>query len=498
MQQMNKTIGNIIASLLLQLVTIICGFITPRLILNTFGSEVNGLINSITQFLSYITLFEGGLNAVLLASLYEPIHYGKREMVSAIAVAAKKFYNKLAWAFFAYTAGLSLIYPFLVRTGFSWTYVVTLTWILSISLFCQYCFAIVSRTLLRSMQQVALVSVIQIVVVVLNTILAVGMIRFYPHVHWVKLVSSLGFVLQPILYDYFLDKKISLDKSAAPDDTALVQRWSGFSINMAAFIHDNTDIIILTFFSTLSDVSIYSVYFLVTTGLKRLIQSISAGIIPTLGRHYVSGDQRLLENTFKLYEFIIFFSTYLLFTVGGLTITPFVQLYTRGIQDADYTQYMLGFFLIMAEGIFCLREPYVNMAYSANRFKDIKNYAYAEAVINIVISLLLVRRYGFLGVALATAIAMAYRTVMQVIFLRREILHRSMGIFVRNIVVFSIGCGICVLCSRWILNFRDITVVSWVRYAAGNFCLALVIFSLISIVLFRNEMRQFVGLILRK
>ena len=69
----NKTFTNTIFSILLQLVTIISGFIIPRLLLSTFGSEVNGLVSSINQFLNYITLIEGGLTGVITASLYKPL-----------------------------------------------------------------------------------------------------------------------------------------------------------------------------------------------------------------------------------------------------------------------------------------------------------------------------------------------------------------------------------------------------------------------------------------
>ena len=57
---MDKTTRiNMIFSIVLQIVTIISGFIIPRQILLAFGSEVNGLVNSITQFLNYIILIEG-------------------------------------------------------------------------------------------------------------------------------------------------------------------------------------------------------------------------------------------------------------------------------------------------------------------------------------------------------------------------------------------------------------------------------------------------------
>ena len=68
-----KAIINIIFSLLLQLVTVISGFIVPRLFIGTFGSEVNGLVNSIASFVGYITLLQSGVGSVVKASLYKPL-----------------------------------------------------------------------------------------------------------------------------------------------------------------------------------------------------------------------------------------------------------------------------------------------------------------------------------------------------------------------------------------------------------------------------------------
>ena len=52
--------------LTLQVVTVISGFIIPKIILTNFGSSVNGLVSSLNQFLSYITLIEGGITGVVL------------------------------------------------------------------------------------------------------------------------------------------------------------------------------------------------------------------------------------------------------------------------------------------------------------------------------------------------------------------------------------------------------------------------------------------------
>ena len=64
---------NIITSIILQVITFVSGLVIPRLILVQYGSQVNGLVSSLNQFLSLISLFEGGFGSVVLAALYFPL-----------------------------------------------------------------------------------------------------------------------------------------------------------------------------------------------------------------------------------------------------------------------------------------------------------------------------------------------------------------------------------------------------------------------------------------
>ena len=63
------TLTNMVTGLAQQICLIVSGLILPRLILRCFGSETNGLVASINQFLNYIVLVEGGLSAVVSAGL---------------------------------------------------------------------------------------------------------------------------------------------------------------------------------------------------------------------------------------------------------------------------------------------------------------------------------------------------------------------------------------------------------------------------------------------
>lgn len=416
---MKKLSVNMMASLLLQVCTIVSGLIVPRLILQTFGSSVNGLVSSVSQFSNYIVLLEGGVSSVMLANLYQPLYAGNSGRLSSVFAAMELFFKRLSLILLAYQAVLATAYAFFVDTGFSWGYVFSLTLILGVNLFVQYNFSASLRLLLEADSKLYITKMTQTAILILNTVFVYIGIKLYPNIHIVKLITAAVYLLQPVCYRYYVNRKYSLDKSALPDSAVMKQRWDGFGINLAAFVHNNTDIALLTFFSGLLMVSVYNVYVYVVSGIKLLTLGILAGFIPLLGRNIALGDKKALHDFFEKYEFFSVALVVFSFSLGSMLIMPFERLYTHNINDADYAQPLFAALMLLAEGIYCVREPYVNLAYQSNRFKEVKKYAYAEALINITASLLLVGRLGLVGVAVGTLAAMLYRTACQIAYAGR-------------------------------------------------------------------------------
>lgn len=94
MGRKKKLLLNTVSGISLQITTVICGFILPRYTLAYFGSSVNGLVNSITKFLSLITLLDMGVGAVIQSALYKPLAKKDNEQISKIIKSAKKFFQK--------------------------------------------------------------------------------------------------------------------------------------------------------------------------------------------------------------------------------------------------------------------------------------------------------------------------------------------------------------------------------------------------------------------
>lgn len=92
-----KFVINSSTNAVLQIIMMVAGLITPRLILRYYGSEINGVISSITQFIAYFNLVEAGISGAAVYALYRPLAENDYTAINGILSAAKKFYLQAGW-----------------------------------------------------------------------------------------------------------------------------------------------------------------------------------------------------------------------------------------------------------------------------------------------------------------------------------------------------------------------------------------------------------------
>ena len=465
-----------ISSLLTQLTVLICGFILPRLFLQSFGSEVNGLVNSISQFLGVISFLELGVGAVVESSLYKPLSQKDNVEISKVMVSANKFFHKLAQILLVYVIILILVYPFLVNKNFSFLYTATLIIAISISLFSQYYFGITNALLLNADQHGYIQYNAQTITVILNTVMCTVLISVGSSVQVVKLVSSLIYLIRPIILSVYVNKKYMINWKIQYKDEPIKQKWNGVAQHVAAVVLDGTDTIVLTTFSTLSNVSIYSIYLLVVKGVKTLFLSLTNGIQALIGELWAKQEIEKLNDFFEWVEWAVHTGTTYVFGCTAALIVPFVQVYTLGINDANYIQPLFAVLLTLANAMHCLRLPYNIMVLAAGHYKETQRNYIVAAVLNIVVSILTVKIWGLIGVAIGTLVAMAYQTIWLAIYDSKNLIYWPLKKVGKHFFVDAISTAIILI----IANLLKLTVVSYV----GWFLLAIKISFLSLIVLF--------------
>src|SRR5699024_10860693 len=96
-------------------------------------------------------------------------------------------------------------------------------------------------------------------------------------------------------------------------------------------------------------------------------------------------------------------------------------------------------FLIIVSGIFyALRIPYRRLVFAAGHFKQTQLGSFIEAGINVIISLILVTKYGLVGVATGTLISVVYHTFYLIIYNSKNIINLSISHFLKHLFIDSL------------------------------------------------------------
>ncbi|SCW69313.1 Membrane protein involved in the export of O-antigen and teichoic acid [Ruminococcaceae bacterium YRB3002] len=492
------TLINMVTGLLLQVCLTVSGLILPRLIIGAFGSETNGLVASINQLLNYITLVEGGLTAVVTASLYKPLVENDARQLSRVICTTRQFYVKIGIVFAAYAGVVAVVYP--VAKKLELGYTAALVVILAVTNLVHYVFALTSQVLLNADKRQYVIYITQMVIIVAGTVLAAVSVRIYPSIHLMLGIVAAMYVVQPVVLGLYVRRHYAIDRRAERDSKLLKERWNGFAINVAAFVHNNTDIVVLTIFRDLKTVSVYSVYALVTIGARSVILSLANGLTPVIGQAYARGDTRDLERKMDVYEYIVLALVGFMLTVSALLITPFVMLYTSGISDADYCQPVFGYLIVAGEAVYLLKKPHVDLAFAADRFRETRLPAYIETLLNIVVSIVLVTRFGLIGVAIGTLVAMLWRLAFHVDLAGRIIKGRGSARYLIKLFFFSLTSAAGFAICRLLMPIADsgVTVTDWLVHAVLYCAVFAVLYLVLSLVLFRREVRTILRYLTRK
>ncbi len=471
-----RAIKNIIASLGQQLITIICGLILPIAIIKTYGSSVNGLISSITQFLAYITLLDAGIGQVIKAVLYKPIAKKDKGRIKEILKASQKFFNIIAYIFVIYIVLLCIIYPKFVNSQFEMGYTISLIIIISVSTFFEYFIGMVYKIYLQAEQKTYIIANLQTVSTILNTLVSVILIKIGSSIQTVKIISTIIFIIRPICQNIYVRKKYKINLNDKIEKYEIEQKWDGLAQHIASVIHNNTDVAVLTIFTNTVEVSVYTVYLFIIKGIRNIVQSFSTGIDAAFGNMYAKGEFEKLNENFEIYEVAYFTMTSILFSCTLGLILPFIQVYTKGISDADYYRPIFAYLIVISECIWAIRLPYSSISMSAGKFKETRRGAWTEAILNIVISTILVIKFGIVGVAIGTLVAMTIRTIEFINYTSKNILQRKQYHAYIKLTIMMIQMFIIFNIIKFIVNELIFnSYIIWIKYAVISTIIAIVI-----------------------
>lgn len=489
--RLKKAFYSSITSAVYQIVVIVCGFITSRLLVETYGSAWNGVIASITKFLSLFVIVEVGVNGATRVALYKSFADNDERQTSAIINANDRYYQKISLFLIIYVLILACSIPLIINANISYWSVFFMVLIIGTSKFAENCWGINSRILLAASQSNYLTNIIQTIATIANATLLFVIIKMGGNIFVAKFGSSAILIIIPIVLFILSHRIFRIDKRVAPDNTALKDRWNVLANSLSNIVHENVDVFFITVFCNAKELSVYSMYYIVADGLTKVFQVITNGLEAGFGNMWARKQYDTLNKNLRQYEYIIYALSALLFGCMIVLVVPFMSVYMRDVTDVNYIRTSLGVCIAIAQILMSLRTPYVLLVQAAGHYKQVKVAGYVEAGINVVLTAILVLKLGIIGAIVGTIVANAFRTIMYGRYVSKYMLNRKFSEIVKRFVWLVATVSVSVGLSYGVLNCITVTNwTSWMLAAVVTFAIHAVVVLLLSVIFYRNDLKN--------
>ena len=415
---------NLIFYLLHELCFFIASIIFPRFIILIYGSEINGLTSTISRVLALINLIQAGAVGAAIYQMYKPVAENDFDTQSAIIYSSKIFYKKIAILYMSLAIGIGLFYSFYLRSSaLEWWEIFISFLILAINGTSILLITSVCDIFLSPHQKKYYLIVAQFANLIVHYGFLTLVLAFRLHFVFIYLAMLIG-GFAGIFLSYFFYKKESkgrINKNPSnknykiPDKKYLMLQSVGNEAILAA------PIIIISTLLGLTQSSVFSVYFMVFSSMKMILNSIQLSFSAIFGNLVKTSKDRKIHEVYDSIELLtIIVGTFCSFCVGFL-IMPFVSIYTSGVEDANYNLPILGIFTTLFVVAFAFRTSFSFVATVYGLFKKTCYITLISTGIGILLSFAMVLSFGMPYVMIGLLINEVFTATATLMVLKKDV-----------------------------------------------------------------------------
>lgn len=404
---------NAATAVMLTLANGLLGIIVMRFVLEAYGSDFNGLNSTANQIVNVLMVIEGGFTLASNVALFAPLTKNDIKLVNGILCATRKRFHLIGAIFFGVGILASIGYSFVVNSSLSQELIITIMVMAVVPPAFNLFFASTYRVLLQAQQKEYVISIISIITVSLghltNIVVVLGGCPMWS-VRLVTMVCALANSLIVVLYVRRHNTFIDLGADARMDQIkgtadVMAQRITGVIYNSAPIVFLSVSPVGGTILA-----SVYAVYNSVFQLVKSLLNGVIDAPRQSIGQLLAERDRQEVWGVFRQYELIACMAVFTLVVVVAVLILPFVNLYTDGINDANYNNPAIALLMIAIAVFEMVHIPSGHLINMAGEFKISKRFQVASCIVLLItmpIGGIVGGIYGMLTSVLIVAILLA-------------------------------------------------------------------------------------------
>ncbi len=458
---------NSISAVVLQIVNLVVNLVLPKVMITVYGSSVNGLVNSIKQFISYFNLVEAGLSGAAVYALYKPLVQKNKDDIDGIISASNRFYNISGFIFSALVLITAFVYPmFTSGQGISVATIALLVLIIGASGALEFFAVGKYKVLYTADQKSYVISLINAVAVAINAVIILVLASMGINIVLVQLIALSSFFARSAMYILYGKRKYpTVNPKAPPKNEALDKRWDSMILQVLGVASNATPVVVISLMLGLKEASVYVVYNMVFVAVLALLTTFSDGLSAIFGDLLVRKEIGVLQNAYKQYEYIYYALVTWGYSCAAVLILPFMEIYTAKFTDAEYIRPVIAA-LFVANGIVSnIKTPQGMLVISAGLYKETKLQSFIQALIIVVLAIALAPHFGIAGVLIASIISNLYRDIDLIFYIPKTVTKLKPTMTIRRVLRILLLFFAIVLPIFYFADMKPVNSVQWVMYA---------------------------------
>lgn len=468
MTRSQKFIYNTITSAIVQVIVMLVGFIVPKTILNYYGSEVNGVVTSITQFVSYLTLVEVGLGDAAIYALYKPLADNNQQKINGIMSATNRFYIKSGISFTILLLGLAGLYPLFAKSvTFSSMDLFLLVLILGMNSVLDFFTLGKYRAILSADQKIYIISFASIVYYILNTAIIIFLSYKKMPIITVRAVALSAVLVRTMILLVYCHKNYPfLNYNTVPDNKALSKRWDVLLLQILGAVQRGFPVILATMYTSFIEVSIYSIYNMVMSGIMGVLDIFISGLFTSFGNILAKDENENLKKVYTDFEYTYYAMITVVYSVAFLLIIPFIRIYTHGVNDTSYENILLGSLFVLNGYLYNLKTPQGMLVKSAGLYRETRWQTITQALILVILGVIWGRKYGLIGIMAASCMSNIYRDIDLWFYIPKHVTKLSAIYTLKRVILSLMALLFSAVGIYMFLNKMGIVIDSWGSWLA--------------------------------
>lgn len=428
-----KVIINFLTDAFPQIIIMALGFFKIKLFLNYLGEDLLGLYQLYGQIVSYLVLVEGGVGSAMLFRLYKPIHDHDKKKVNEIMAASRVVFTTIGTIIIIIGIIISFNISFLIKdNSFNNNYLVLTFIIFLLSQSLNY-FTLPYRNMFDANQDRYVPNLIYQGVTVLKSI--VEIILVIVGGNFMEILISLlicNIIANVLLFVIFKIKYSDISFKGKKDFSMVSDVKHLFVNTLGGLISNNIDVLLISKYLGLKVVIIYTTYNYFVEAIKQFVDKITGATVSGIGDMLASNEGDKV-GVFNEYNNIVFFLAMAISTPLFICINGFIDVWYEG-KIVTSLIYALLFCILLFLNI--VRIPLKTFSLSSGKFVEIKRFVILEIVINLGLSLFLIKRFNIAGVLFATIISILIADfIFKVRVVFKKILNVKIGKYYINFLV---------------------------------------------------------------